>query len=227
MIWKDELGKMKEYDAVLGGGNPPPIDGLVLGGIEGVKRRLASGETKVKIAAVKDALSYQEAGLDVVIQALKNDSGKVQRAAYMLLKSRAEPRVEEAIKKYEFWNLKERLQEKYGYNDISRFANRKIEEFHPDIGLSDPLNTAYIVGQDHFPAFLEDPQVSQLKALILGWGEVDVVVKAKDKLTNLKALHTGPCNSDCMMSWLGTTDISPILKASSINTFTSKRLCNC
>lgn len=32
----------REYDAVLGGKTPPPVDGVVLGGLEGVKRRLNS-----------------------------------------------------------------------------------------------------------------------------------------------------------------------------------------
>ncbi len=31
-----------KYDAVLGGQSPPPIHGAVLGGIEGVKRRLSN-----------------------------------------------------------------------------------------------------------------------------------------------------------------------------------------
>lgn len=30
----------KEYDLVLGGHNTPPIDGVVLGGIDGVRHRL-------------------------------------------------------------------------------------------------------------------------------------------------------------------------------------------
>lgn len=43
----------KKYDLVLGGNNLPPTNGLVLGGIEGVKRRLDSDDIEVRIAALK------------------------------------------------------------------------------------------------------------------------------------------------------------------------------
>lgn len=33
----------REYDVVLGGKNPPPVDGVVLGGLAGAKQRFASG----------------------------------------------------------------------------------------------------------------------------------------------------------------------------------------
>ena len=45
-----------KYDAVLGGKNPPPVTGVVLGGIEGVKRRLSNPVVEVKVAALSDAL---------------------------------------------------------------------------------------------------------------------------------------------------------------------------
>jgi hypothetical protein len=32
----DKEKKPQEYDVVLGGNNPPPVDGLVLGGKEGI-----------------------------------------------------------------------------------------------------------------------------------------------------------------------------------------------
>ncbi|MEL6459182.1 MAG: hypothetical protein AAFX46_18070 [Cyanobacteria bacterium J06636_27] len=59
----------KLYDAVLGGENPPLPDSVVLGGIEGVKRRFASKVVEVRIAALRDALNYGDAGLDLVIEA--------------------------------------------------------------------------------------------------------------------------------------------------------------
>ncbi len=38
----------REFDAVLGGGNQAPVDGVVLGGIEGVKRRWESANIQQK-----------------------------------------------------------------------------------------------------------------------------------------------------------------------------------
>ncbi|MEH2136353.1 hypothetical protein [Nostoc sp.] len=42
----------REFDVVLGKEAPPPVQGVVLGGIEGVKQRLASFLVKARIDAV-------------------------------------------------------------------------------------------------------------------------------------------------------------------------------
>ena len=75
----------KEYDAVLGGQNTPLVNAAILGGIEGVKGRLAYPDVEVRVAALKDALKYGEAGLDLVIKALQDRAIKVKFAAYSLL----------------------------------------------------------------------------------------------------------------------------------------------
>ena len=72
-----------------------------MGGIEGVKRRLASAVEQQRIAALSDALKYGEAGLDLVIQVLQNESWLVESAAYGLLRERAEPRVKQALQQYD------------------------------------------------------------------------------------------------------------------------------
>ena len=56
----------KSQDAVLGGQSPPPLGGVVLGGIAGVKRRLASSAIAPRIAALREALNYGENGLERV-----------------------------------------------------------------------------------------------------------------------------------------------------------------
>ncbi|MBD2180718.1 formylglycine-generating enzyme family protein [Planktothrix sp. FACHB-1355] len=81
----ENTDRPREYDAVLGGQNPPPIDAAVLGGLQGVKRRLANPEVEVRVAALSDALKYGEAGLDLIIQALQNESNQVKSTAYSLL----------------------------------------------------------------------------------------------------------------------------------------------
>ncbi|MFB2969510.1 SUMF1/EgtB/PvdO family nonheme iron enzyme [Aerosakkonema sp. BLCC-F183] len=81
----ENLDRPREYDAVLGGQNPPPIDAAVLGGLQGVKRRLTNPEVEVRLAALSDALKYGEAGLDLIIQALQNESNQVKFTAYSLL----------------------------------------------------------------------------------------------------------------------------------------------
>ena len=76
----------RDYDAVLGGQAPPPVQGAVLGGIEGVKRRLASPTIEARIAAVSEALQYGDAGLELAIAALKDTTKQVRRSAYLLLR---------------------------------------------------------------------------------------------------------------------------------------------
>ncbi len=100
----------REYDAILGGHAPAPYGGVVLGGIEGVKRRLASASVEQRIAALSEALKYGEAGLYLVVQAfLWNESDEVKQAAYLLLRRRAEPIVKQIIWDFEYQKLQDLL----------------------------------------------------------------------------------------------------------------------
>ena len=87
----------REYDAVLGGENPPLPDSVVLGGIEGVKRRLASKVVEVRIAALQDALNYGDAGLDLLIEGLQDESTQAKSAAIRLLRDRKELKAQLAL----------------------------------------------------------------------------------------------------------------------------------
>jgi len=71
-------------DAVFGGQAPPPVNAVVLGGIEGVKRTLSGTSVEHKITALKDALKYGKEGLELVVIALK-DLEPIQKIAYDLL----------------------------------------------------------------------------------------------------------------------------------------------
>ncbi|NJR25452.1 MAG: formylglycine-generating enzyme family protein [Richelia sp. CSU_2_1] len=90
----------REYDAVLGGQNSIPVNAAVLGGIPGVKSRLASPIVEVRIAALSEALKYGEAGLDLIIQALQDESMQVKFAAYSLLKDRDEFKIKQQLRDY-------------------------------------------------------------------------------------------------------------------------------
>jgi len=90
-------------DAVLGGEAPPLVGGVVLGGIEGVKRRLVTAAVEQRLAALYDAIDYGEAGLDLMLQALQNTSPKVQSAAYFLLKDSDSPKVKHYLSNYLPW----------------------------------------------------------------------------------------------------------------------------
>ncbi|MGB5961897.1 MAG: HAMP domain-containing sensor histidine kinase [Coleofasciculaceae cyanobacterium] len=70
-------------------------------GLEKVKRRLSSDLVEQKIAALAEALNYGQAGLNLVIEVLKDPSSPIQSVAYLLLKERAEQEVKEALEYYE------------------------------------------------------------------------------------------------------------------------------
>ena len=96
--------KPQEFDAVLGGKAPPPVEGVVLGGLEGVKHRLTSTVVEARVTALSDALSYGEAGLDLVIGALNDSSQQVQRSASRLLRDQGGDIGKQALLKYDIFS---------------------------------------------------------------------------------------------------------------------------
>lgn len=99
----------RDDDAVLGGQNPAPFGSVVLGGLEGVKMRLAIAPTvEQKVAALSEALKYGLAGLDLVIQALQDSSQQVCDAASSLLQKQRHPKADLALRAYRVQQLPKR-----------------------------------------------------------------------------------------------------------------------
>ncbi len=67
---------------------PPPVGGVVLGGLAGVRHRLSSSVSEHRIAALKEALNYGDAGLKIVIKICQSETGPVQRVACDLLREK-------------------------------------------------------------------------------------------------------------------------------------------
>ncbi len=195
-----------KYDAVLGGNAPPPIHGAVLGGIEGVKRRLSSSNVDAQIAALNDALNYGDVGLKTLIKTLKHDSEQIRKYTYKLLQDKEEIHVKQALKDYKFWTSFEKSY-KFSTNHATTFANRKVIEFDPEIGITDTINTAYairvsdwdlspknLISTEKLQILQKNPLAHQIKALVLGFwytkdlSLIDALLNASENLTNLKAL---------------------------------------
>ncbi|MDJ0733176.1 MAG: STM4015 family protein [Nostocaceae cyanobacterium] len=231
---ENQQNQPRKDDAVLGGQSPPPIDSLVLGGIEGVKQRLSNPVIDVRIAALQDALNYGDAGIGLVIQALQDESRRVRRVAYQLLSPRKEPQLISALQLYHPWDLEERFQEYLGYKGMHAqiFANRPVVDFNPEVGITDPVGNAYAIryrygdnenALDRLARLLDDTQVGKLEALVFGmWDEsggdskelVEALVSGKHLLSNLKALFIGDIAYDeNEISWIEQSDLSPILRA--------------
>lgn len=90
----------EKYDVVLGRQNAAPMNAVVLGGIEGVKRQLSSQMIEHRIFALSEALKYGEDGLALLLQALNSNDEEINFAAYELLKHREELEVKVALAKY-------------------------------------------------------------------------------------------------------------------------------
>ncbi|WP_427162456.1 WD40 repeat domain-containing protein [Aliinostoc sp. HNIBRCY26] len=107
---KENHNRPRVYDAVLGSPENVPPGAVVLGGLEGVKRRLAHPIIEQKIAALEEALKYGEAGLELIIQTLTDVSAELQQTAENLLfPHRTKPRVKQALHEYNPWLLFECL----------------------------------------------------------------------------------------------------------------------
>jgi formylglycine-generating enzyme required for sulfatase activity len=139
----------REYDAVLGG-NSPSIEGAaVLGGIEGVKLRLQNPDSKVRIAALEQALNYGEQGLDLVIASLKDKSLEIQDTAYLLLRSRTETKVKNSLIEFNPQGLKLEQIEVVTVNRFGEIIQRQqriARYFIEDLGNGVILEMAAIPG---------------------------------------------------------------------------------
>lgn len=118
------------------------------------------------------------------------------------------------------------------------FGGFDIEEWAGEI--EDPRETAIKVALayededregikwgDKFGSFLEDPQSSKVRVLVVGsWGSqamcegtgseelVEALVAARKQLPNLRALFIGDVESEeCEISWIQQSDLSPVLEA--------------
>ncbi|MEG4588607.1 formylglycine-generating enzyme family protein [Microcoleus sp. MOSTC5] len=90
----------REYDAVLGGQSQVPLGAAILGGIPGIKSRLAAPIVEVKIAALSEAIRYGDVGLDLIVGALQDESLQVKFAVFLVLKDRDEPNIKKQLQKY-------------------------------------------------------------------------------------------------------------------------------
>jgi COMPASS component SWD3 len=75
-------------DAVLGGQVTAPAGSVVLGGLDGLRRRFASDRVNQRIAALREGQTSTSVGLDFLIQGLQDSSLQVQKVAYLLLQER-------------------------------------------------------------------------------------------------------------------------------------------
>ena len=225
----DNQPKPREFDAVLGGKALPPTDGVVLGGIEGVKHRLKSINARERATALIDALRYGKEGLDLLTEALIDPSEQVRLLAGNLLKNKGGEKGRQTLLKHNPSLL------------FTTLDDWEFETYSPDVGINASVCTAYNVncynynGQlnergsdftlEYLQAFLRETQVYEVEALAC-WTSYDYVQKeycneliellcqSKSRLTNLKALFIGDIRiHEYKESTLFMSEINPILEA--------------
>ncbi|MEG4215121.1 formylglycine-generating enzyme family protein [Microcoleus sp. Pol14C6] len=141
----DNQNEPREYDAVLGGQNSIPVNAAVLGGIPGVKSRLASPIVEARIAALSEALKYGEVGLDLIIKALHDESMQVKFAACSLLKDRNEEKIQRQLQNYfPIFEFEVITVDAYGKENSRRKS--WAHYFREDLGNGIVLEMVYIPG---------------------------------------------------------------------------------
>ncbi|AFY57543.1 hypothetical protein Riv7116_5146 [Rivularia sp. PCC 7116] len=206
----------REFDVVLGGNNAPPVTGAVLGGIEGVKRRLESEIVDVRIKALSDALNYQEAGLNLVIEALEDDSLQVKGFASRLLKKFGGEKGKQALLEFD------------PYLYFTKLEDWEVEEFDYEVGIVNPEGKAYVVNLEKLRLLVQDDRVNEVEALICYLQDYNVYYEVsqeyddlaeffdnnRKELENLKALFVGDAQIDTFRkSYLGIGDITNLLSS--------------
>jgi formylglycine-generating enzyme required for sulfatase activity len=92
------------YDAVLGGQNQAPIDAAVLGGIAGVRQKLASDNEAVKKEGILQALNYGEKGIEALFGVLERERNlNIQWLAHQTLAKQGDPGINAKLKHYFGW----------------------------------------------------------------------------------------------------------------------------
>ncbi|MGB3640203.1 MAG: hypothetical protein WBA39_21895 [Rivularia sp. (in: cyanobacteria)] len=208
----------REFDVVLGGKNPAPVTGVVLGGIEGVKRRLESEIVDVRIKALSDALNYGDEGLDLVIEALGDSSEEINNKVISILR-KSENKGKQALLEFDPWLV------------FTTFDNWQHEESFSHNKLINTIDDAVYAISDiyDFNRLIHYKRAKYLEAFRFEIyyqdknhkntfkNFVDLLADAKEKLVSLKALFIGDnCetwNKKYKYSRINVCNIYPILKA--------------
>ena len=220
--------KPKDYDAILGG-NAPAYGGVVLGGIEGVKSRFNTSTSPdclasidKRITALKDALNYGEAGLDLVIQALDDAEWYIHQAAYSLLYANSNNKVKQALLQYTSRLAKELLK---CYDAGERnFKGANLSKIYlpwaelSEINLSEAnlreayLNRAYLSGADLSQANLSEVNLSggDLSQANLNWANLSQAYMNNTDLSQASLIGANLRGADLSRANLNDANLSGV-----------------
>jgi hypothetical protein len=141
---------------------------VVLGGLEGIQRRLQHPLAKQRIAALVEALNYGEAGSQLILSALEDRSEQVQQTAYNLLRDNPDGSIQKTLRIYALASLKRRLLSALEYERLSALPDA-LNYGHEGLNLviralRDPSDA---VQQEAYTLLCDRPEMRAKKALEL------------------------------------------------------------
>lgn len=229
----NDINQPNEFDVVLGGVAPPPVNGVILGGFEGVKNRLQSSNLEVQVMATSEALKYGQPGSDLVIEILERSPAKVQRLIAQLLREQGGIEGKQFLLDYDPWlfftTLIDWNKDDYFSDNVTSiaFLSRvkhpvKLNPFvSRNLAVSHRFGKSYKIANQvgviqepyELKILIENNQCENLEALICEINHGDsmypftsILVEAHRKLPNFKALFLGDVRDSCC----GTHDYSRI-----------------
>jgi hypothetical protein len=216
-----------ESDLVLGGQNPPPINGVILGGSAGAKQRTENASIAQRLQFLNNALKYGDSAINLALHSLIDPSDEVKQLARKLLRTQLGD------------NGRKALLDREPLSYFTTLSNWRQEIYNPEIGIIDPDDSAYFVKITYDPqsnfnfsmfnSLLYDENIVNLKALILSidcfsyWNDTRVfqiilmiIIENKHLLSNLKELSIIDARGYTPLrggrsSYLNVSDFRPLL----------------
>jgi signal transduction histidine kinase len=159
--------------------NQPRAYDAVLGGLPGVKRRLTSDAIGYRIAALKEALNYGQAGLDLVIQILKDESDPLHWAAYLFLKQKAEQEVKQALQEYYGNQLTSKMDV---YEFLASFSHELRTPLHSIVGFCQLILDGMVDNPHEQREFIQETYRSAMHLLNTINDRLDICTIELDKI---------------------------------------------
>jgi formylglycine-generating enzyme required for sulfatase activity len=135
-------------DAVLGGQSQAPFDAAVLGGIGGVKQKLASDNESLKKEGVLQALNYGEKGIEALFGILEGEKSlEIQWLAHQTLEKLGDPGIKAKLKNYfPCYEYESMTVNRRG--EIIKRTPGRARYYREDLGNGVYLDMVYIAGGD-------------------------------------------------------------------------------
>ncbi|MBL1178699.1 hypothetical protein [Pantanalinema sp. GBBB05] len=168
-VMANDASQPEPTDLILGGHLPPPSSGAVLGGIQGLRQRLADASPDQIVDLLPQSLNYGEAGIDVLVEAVHDAALIVRAKACQLLQRIDSPKAQQAIANGLWLNPGDRIYYVFAsfsdYNDCWYYLVDSIDKMCDSLGC-DSINDilSYCKSKPAFQSILVSQHISKENA---------------------------------------------------------------